>query len=328
MQKTLFLPLMLSLLLPAMPAVAAPQEAWRVTDAGARVSAAGILLPATAASLSLVKSGELSAGGKGIDNVAQYVSEDGAVQGTAYVYLTSYADAAVAAYMTDKAIIAHFGDATRRTSFAAVPVGGVANGAIRSFYDNAADGQLATVSALIHAGRWLVKLRVTGPSDRATDVAAGMDAMLAGMRFDQSAAVHPARAEEFGPCGKTRTGPAVGADFPRDGQDALCIDRTVQTADNAYETLRPVNAAGPVIVPLDDAGRTMRFVRDAKTADYQMTIHSVGRLDHYDSYTAIPAARVLATMIDGTDKRTAKPRSSTAYAANGVMTLMPTRGTD
>ena len=57
-------------------------EAWTPTDSSIRASAAGISLPHSIATLSLTKSGEASNGGRGIDNYAQYVSQDGAVQAT------------------------------------------------------------------------------------------------------------------------------------------------------------------------------------------------------------------------------------------------------
>ena len=55
-------------------------EAWTPTDSSIRATAAGISLPHSIATLSLTKSGEASNGGRGIDNYAQYVSQDGAVQ--------------------------------------------------------------------------------------------------------------------------------------------------------------------------------------------------------------------------------------------------------
>ncbi len=326
--RKLLLPLMFALALPAASAMAAPQEAWRVDGDKARVTAAGIMVPTAAGTLNLIKSGELSDGGKGIDNVAQYMSEDGAVQATAYIYLTSYADTAIAAYMTDKAIVGHFGPETRRIAFGVAPVGGVADGAIRSIYAGAADGQLTTAAALVHAGRWIVKLRVTGPADRADEVTAGIDAMLAGMTFDAGVAVHAAQAAAIAPCSARQRGAAAGAaaNFPRDGRDALCIDRTIRTADSAYEVLRPVGGAGSFIVPMDDAGRTMRFTRSGDDAGYQMAVHSVGRLDLYDVYAEVPGDRKLAAMIDGADSGAAKPTSSTAYAANGMVTVATARG--
>src|ERR1044071_1526917 len=84
-------------------------EAWTPDQNMLRSGAAGISLPQTLAGLALSKSGEASNGGKGVDNYAQYLSDDGAIQATVYIYLPSYADASLAAYMTDKAIMQRFG---------------------------------------------------------------------------------------------------------------------------------------------------------------------------------------------------------------------------
>src|SRR3546814_3163033 len=92
---------------PAFARAAEEREAWTTTITDLRADAAGIGMPQSVAGLSLSKSGEVSHGGKGIDNYAQYLSDDGAIQATLYVYLPSYADASLAAYMTDKIGRAH-----------------------------------------------------------------------------------------------------------------------------------------------------------------------------------------------------------------------------
>ncbi|MDI1296379.1 MAG: hypothetical protein PSY12_10920, partial [bacterium] len=103
-KRTLFLlSTLLTLSAPVLARAADETEAWTPTDTALRADAAGISLAQTVAGLSLSKSGELSNGGRGIDNYAQYLSADGAIQATLYVYLPSYADASLAAYMTDKA---------------------------------------------------------------------------------------------------------------------------------------------------------------------------------------------------------------------------------
>src|SRR3546814_18742645 len=76
--------------------------------------------------------------------------------------------------MTDKAVTERFGARTRRTAYASVAVAGHADGAIRAAYDDAADGALTTAAAFLHVGRWLVKLRVTGPPARRKEVLAGL----------------------------------------------------------------------------------------------------------------------------------------------------------
>lgn len=156
-RRALFLCSMaLCLALPSLAQAADDIEAWTPSDTAIRATAAGISLPQTVASLSLTKSGEVSNGGKGIDNYAQYISQDGAVQATLYVYLPAYADASLAAYMTDKAVMERFGGKTHRTAYDSVAAGGRTGTAIRAVYDDAADGALTTAAAFAHAGRWMV----------------------------------------------------------------------------------------------------------------------------------------------------------------------------
>ena len=109
----------LCLAVPSLARAADDAEAWTPTETAIRATTAGISLPQTIGSLSLTKSGEASNGGRAVDNYAQFLSDDGVIQATLYVYLPTYADASLAAYMTDKAIMERFGSRTRRTAYEA-----------------------------------------------------------------------------------------------------------------------------------------------------------------------------------------------------------------
>ena len=339
------LPIVSALLcLSAAPLAHASEEAgaWGMSDAGVRVAAAGIAVPTAAASLSLQKTGEFSNGGKSIDNYAQYVSEDGAIQATLYIYLPTYADAALGAYMTDRAIMERFGSKTRRTSYDSVAAGGQAGTAIRAIYDDAAEGQLTTAAALIHAGRWMVKLRVTGPTERRDEVVAGVDAMLAGLHVDSGTILHAATPPSVGACptGNGADAQPIGPEgarhtdatarqpgFPRDGRDALCVRGKIQTAEGSYDILQAVNgASGSILVPMDDTGTVMAFdpVAGGQSngqSGYRLSIHSVGKTDVYAAYDRLPSSRQIAAILDGSDPATAQAHSTTAYAANGTRSV-------
>ncbi|MDX3899851.1 MAG: hypothetical protein QHC40_04990 [Sphingobium sp.] len=324
-----------------------PEEAdagaWTMSDAGVRVAAAGIAAPTTAASLSLQKTGEISNGGKSIDNYAQYVSEDGAIQATLYIYLPTYADAALGAYMTDRAIAERFGNRTRRTAYDSVAAAGRPGTAIRAVYDDAAEGELTTAAAFVHAGRWMVKLRVTGPSARRGDVTAGIDALLAGLHVDAQTPLHAAMPPVVGACPAASTvparpfsqesarstdGEARAPGFPRDGQDALCVRGRVDTAEGSYDILQAAGAAnGSILIPMDDAGTVMAFDPVEGAADrkggYRLSIHSVGRTDIYTAYDRLPSASQMAAILTGSDPAATRIRSTTAYAANGDRSVTP-----
>lgn len=322
----------LALSAPALARAAEEREAWTPTATALRADAAGIALPQTVAGLSLSKSGEVSNGGKGIDNYAQYLSEDGAIQATLYVYMPSYADASLAAYMTDKAVMARFGARTHRTAYASVAAAGEAHGAIRAVYDDAADGALTTAAAFVHAGRWMVKLRVTGPTERRKEVLAGLDGMLSGLRFDDKTGIHATKAATYAACPATdsvdarMTGPAaatpVDIALPREGSAPLCVRGRVETADGSYEMLQQAGVKdGAIIVPVDDAGTVLAF-DPAKTGQgYQLSIHSVGQTDMYGVYDKLPSPRQIAAILDGKDPQTASARAVANYAANGEMTV-------
>jgi len=335
------LPLVSVLLALAMPAfghAAEEAEAWTPTETTLRANAAGIILPQTVAGLSLSRSGEVSNGGKGIDNYAQYLSQDGAVQATLYVYLPSYADAALAAYMTDKAVMERFGAKTRRTSYTSAAAGGHAGTAIRAIYDDAADGALTTAAAFVHAGRWIVKMRVTGPAERRKDVLAGLDGMIANLAFDDPGALHAVIPAKIATCpaadnrdarlsGAAPPGTEKGEiALPRDGRGSLCLRGTVETSDGRYEMLQQTGMEGSaIIVPIDDTGSLLAFEPAQGRSGYQLSMHSLGQIELYGVYDRIPSPRQIAAIIDGKDPQTTQAEATTAYAANGEVTVSVTR---
>lgn len=330
----------LSLAVPALAHAAEDAEAWTPTESAIRANAAGISLPQTVAGLSLSKSGEASNGGRAIDNYAQYLSEDGAVQATLYVYMPTYADASLAAYMTDKAIMERFGGKTRRTAYASAPAAGQAGRAIRAVYDDAADGALITAAGFVHAGRWIAKIRVTGPTERRAEVLAGLDGMLSGLAFDDAASLHATAPATFSACPAADTGDARLAKaspgdqpmpqdvrIPREGKDALCVRGTVTTAEGRYDMLQQAGRSdGAIIVPVDDSGTVLAFDPATDAQGYKLSIHMVGQTDLYGTYDKVPSPRQVAAILDGKDSQTAQAQAVATYAANGDVTMQPARG--
>lgn len=325
----------LALAVPSLARAADEAEAWTPTETAIRATTAGISLPQTIASLSLAKSGEASNGGRAVDNYAQYLSDDGAIQATLYVYLPTYADASLAAYMTDKAIMERFGSHTRRTAYASAPVAGKADRAIRAVYDDAADGALTTAAGFVHAGRWIVKIRVTGPTERRAEVLAGLDGMLAGLAFDDPASLHATGPAKFDSCPVadmhdarfTKDDAAIAAPqdvrIPREGRDALCVRGTVTTAEGRYDMLQQAGRSdGAIIVPVDDSGTVLAFDPATQGKGYRLSIHMVGQTDLYGVYDRVPTPRQIAAILDGKDPQTAKAEATAAYAASGVVTMV------
>jgi hypothetical protein len=339
--RLIYLPLLLMMASSPALAQAPERDAWTTEQDGLRVTAADIALPQAAGGLSLVKSGQIADGGEGLDNYAQFTSDDGVVQATAYIYMPSYADAAVAAYITDKAILDRFGPSTRRTAFGVAAAGGHDGVAIRSIYTGA-DGALVTSAALIHAGAWIVKLRVTATADRAGDVGRGLDAMLAGLRFGPAASPHAAQARNVAACPVSDRQDAVVLNapsdveivrtgdqgFPHDGRDGLCLRSTVQMGKDSYDVLQAANGpeqTASIIIPMDDAGKVMRFDRLSSGAGYRLTVNQVGRTDIYSSYDRIPTTRQIAGIIDGSDGKGARMLLSMAHGPDGRSTVSDDR---
>lgn len=294
-------------------------EAWMAVDGMLRSGTAGISITQNVGSLSLAKSGEASRGGSGVDNYAQFLSQDGAVQATLYIYLPSYADASLAAYMTDKAIMDRFGAKTRLSAYEAVDVAGQNNGAIRAVYDDAADGALTTAAAFVHAGRWLAKIRITGPTERRDEVLAGIDAMLSSLRFDDVASIHSSRIANYPACGQ-------GGHIPQQGSERFCVRNRIETADGSYEMLQAQGVKdGSVIVPVDDMGTVLAFDRSTGDRGFRLSIHSIGQTDIYGVYDRLPGAKQIAAILDGKDPRIAQASRAMNHAANGDVTVRQPR---
>jgi hypothetical protein len=196
-------------------------------------------------------------------------------------------DTNVAAYETEKAILDRFGPDVRRTSQQVVAAGAVPNAALRSTYSDDAHG-LTTESAFIQAGEWTVKLRMTGPSDADSDVKAAMTALIAQLHFDDAAAVRTASADPIQPC--------AAASKP----GALCVRGTIDVAGSRFEMLQAAGASktAAVLIPLNDAGKAMRFDRVEGEDGYRMSVQQIGRTDIYQTFDHLPSASTIARLID------------------------------
>lgn len=254
--------------------------AWKLEGPFATVTAGGIGLPAQAGVLSLSQTGEASLKGKGLDNVAQYDSDDHEIQGTIYVFYPSYADTALATWATDRAIRDRFGPAVTLGSDSVVTVAGVPHAGVRRIYQKGeltAGKPLTTAAGFVRAGSWIVALRVSGPAGRSADVEGALDALLAGMRFDgKDKPIEATPLHLAAPCpapegkrarllrNKASTGNALLASllggsividkgagtaaeaklplaFPQNGARPLCLSGVVDTGRRKLDVLSPAS---------------------------------------------------------------------------------------
>lgn len=158
-----------------------PSQHWVHSETQIASLPARTAFPRVAGPISVVGSQDFSNPETGIDSALQYRSADGQVMGTVYVYLPGLAHPGLAAFATEQGVRAHSNTPVRLVRTAAVRAGNVDNAAVRSDYENYRGGPSS--AAFIHAGRWMIKIRVSAPDGRRGDVDAAMQALLAGIRF-------------------------------------------------------------------------------------------------------------------------------------------------
>lgn len=280
---------------PALAQVDPGAGAWKLNGSLATATTSGIGIPVRAGALSLSQTGEASLKGKGLDNVAQYESEDHEIKGTIYVFYPAYADTALATWATDRAIRERFGPNVTLAADSIVAVGGIPHAGVRRIYNRAQltiGKPLTTAAGFVRAGSWIVALRVSGPVARNADVEAALDALLVGMRFDGNDKPMEAAALKVGPAcppskekrakllsNKAASGNALLASmlggsiaiddrsdgtvtkvkpplaFPQNGAKALCLRGTVGAGERKLDVLSPTSA--------DDAPIALILLDDA-----------------------------------------------------------------
>lgn len=143
---------------------------------------ANISFPAALGVTRLDRSLEASREGQGLDNALLYFSPDRAVFVTVYVYAPALPDAGLTAFMTDYAIHLSSGPDLRVLRSGLVAAGGREGAAIRTDYAGIRQERLASSAAFMRVGRWIIKLRVSGPEARRAEVEEAMATLLRELR--------------------------------------------------------------------------------------------------------------------------------------------------
>jgi len=346
--------------LPAASLGAAPQSQTRASSAfsrsGDRVTftAARISFPAAAGAVRLEETSEFSHEGQGVDNGLQYVSPDRQIFATVYIYYPGLSHAGLTAFMTDLAIAQQSSNLVRRGS-RIVGAGGRDGVAIRSDYAGFRDG-MASSAAFMKAGRWIVKLRVSGPGGRAAEVDRTMTALLDGLRFEGELQPRPAQPLELAGCEAPRAAAArlVAVDaaetlaltligtFDAAGADASenrgnrreavaarmgarwCEGGRLNVGNSAYPVLRaPAEAPGgemgrsEILVPINDAGTALELVRLADPGRFVLLYHEIGRTSILGTYDGPLSDDQLAAILNGSDREGTRIRASVDHLPNG-----------
>lgn len=334
--------LMIFLALAAAPGLAAAQEKpasspWVEADGTITLKTAGIGFPAAPAGLKITRTQDFSHEGEGLDTAVRYASPDGAVWATAYLFYPGLPHSGVAAVATDNAI--------RRGSKTPVEGGeerilagaGKPGSAIRRDYRNYNEGH-ASSAAFVKAGRWLVKLRVSGPPDRQREVDAAMDALLSGIRSAHH--VYPAAPLSVGDC----TGAEGSADAKRlagpNGAEAAALGFLgtldgggIEAKDKATAraTILPSRVPGKfcrvrsaamgdrvvlrglggdigiddrtrLVVILSDGGEMLELVEAPKLGGHLLLHHRIGETRILSTWSGVLSDAQVAAILSGNDR--------------------------
>ena len=150
----------------------------RITFTTARFS-----FPAAAGVVALQGAYEFSRPGEGLDSGLQFESTDREIFASVYVYAPSLAHTGVTAFATDYVIRVQSGSDLRLLNMRVVAAGGRDGVAIRADYSGFRQGHGASSASFLKAGLWIIKVRVSGPEPRRSEVEATMAALLANLRF-------------------------------------------------------------------------------------------------------------------------------------------------
>ena len=358
----------LIVLAPALLAATAAQAqlptnagAWQHNGGRIGVAASKLSLPDVADVLALIQTGEITHRGEGLDNVAEYKSTDTAITGTVYIFATGYADTALAAYGTDRAIHTVDGDAVTAISSTAVSAAGHDAAMLRTVYDHAVlDGHpVATASGFLRADTWLLGLRVTGPVARRADVVAALDALIAGIQAAPGAHVRAAaplaidapcppgdqraakllkssekgNAEVLGAAlaggstlpedGQDKKGPPLPPSFPDNGHQHVCIRGTIAVGGVPIDLLQPTGVSQPPIVlaVLDDAGHVLSFEKSLLSEHVIAKNYGIGEVDVLGIYDHMPSLKQIADLANGRDPAAAAAHASVTFGADGNTTI-------
>lgn len=328
-----------------------------VSDRQVAFAPARVAFPLRAGALEALRHEELSATGQHIDNAIQYRSADRQIIGTIYIYRPGLPHAGVAALGTDEALRVTSEAQVESGAWRIADAGARAGVAIRRDYRNF-QGTHASDAAFIKAGRWIVKLRVSGPSSRAAEVDAAMDALLAGIEWGSN----PPRAAEpisVAPCAAgegTRDARALpdppgaeiaalgliatfdgggieatenGArrDLPSRIPPALCLSSYVDAARRQVPILRApageprsIDGRTRVLVLLGDNGRALEVIDAPNLGRHIVLIHSMGETHLLGGFDGVPSDRQISAILYGEDPAS-RPRVTVRFPVDGAANI-------
>jgi hypothetical protein len=316
------------------------QAGDRITFTPARIS-----FPSQAGTTFLQRSQEFSHPGEGLDNALQFQTPDEQVFATIYIYYPGLSHSGLSALATDNALRSQENSGLRLLRSASVVAGGTDNAAVRMDYSGYRQN-LASSAAFIKVGRWLVKIRVSGPEARRAEVEAAMDALLAGVRFEGDAHPRPAAPLSIRDCGTEmgeRTAQMIAqpdvevaafallGTFDGAGVEArdethggtsilpprfrthwcrpLHQDSRVYRADPSEHEGGPIDGRSLIFMPVNDAGTTMELVETNRHV-FLLLYHEIGRTLLLGAYDGPPSDQQIAAILSGADEPGSRIRAA------------------
>ncbi|HEU0133961.1 MAG TPA: hypothetical protein VFR28_03990, partial [Allosphingosinicella sp.] len=318
----LFAALSLGLASPAVSAEPAqPIPFWSVSSDRLSFRPAQLSVPRRAGSAEYFETTEFSHKGEGVDTAIKFRSADQKIFATVYVYYPSFSHSGVQAIATDQAIRGNARSPGIRALGAGVASAGGRQGvALTADYDHYL-GSNHSKAAFIKAGRWMLKVRVTGPEERSAEVANVMKGLLDGLRFDGEVKPNPAAPISAGECkaadrpdaqtvagggdaaiiavSDAGGGPAAKGGKPVPARVGRDWCRTLlQVGDQKTAVLQATgkerkgrggDAESALLVLYSDSGGVLEVVRVPKENKYLLLHHDIAEVKVLESYERLPS---------------------------------------
>jgi hypothetical protein len=336
----------------APPAWAADPPVITTSDGRVTFNRAHLSVPARVGTLAVSETKELSHPGEGLDSVVLFRSSDQEVLASVYVYYPAIAHSGLAAIATDAAIRANSSSPVTALGSRLVAAAGHPDVAVRADYRGYL-GKLASSAAFIKTGRWMIKLRVSGPEARKAEVDSAMAALLDGLRIDSSDPLRPAVIIDTPDCAPNqvadaRVRPDVSAEIMQDVMVLATLDptgnakvapgdsnprqsrigdhwcRRMLAAGTARVTLlqstgvEAGSAAGDgkshLFVLYSDAGGLLEVVR--RRGRYALLNHKIGQSSLLASFDSMPSDGQLIQVLSG-NRELGRHRAEVRLKANG-----------
>lgn len=341
---------------PPPPRTYTQDQLWSRTDQRITFTPARISFARRAGGLSFESASEISHPGEGLDNGLQYKSADERVWATIYVYYPPLSDAGLSAFATERGLRLISEGRLEPIATRLVGAGGTANAAVRSDYRRYR-GDNASSAAFIKVGRWIVKIRVSGPEERRGEVEAAMTALLADIRFEGEYGARPANIIDAAACAATPTAQARPlADDANVLMDALlaamdaggepqraraggaptlaparfgsswCLSTQARIGQQNVAILRatgpaPADHAQSVAVAvISDSGTLLEVVRGEENR-FAMLYHRIGESLVLAAFDRPPTDEQIAAVLSGSDRDGGRVRARVTFPAAGGATV-------